>query len=183
SNFRQVTVLLSELISTFDQAGHKHEVGKVKTNGDLYIGACGVARPRLDSTKRVMAFAVEMFSILQQFNNEYKDELLNLIGKELSLSIGIDDGPVLAGIIGTPKFSYDVWGETVVVAEFLQLQASPERSEILVTQEVYERLQDLYQFERGQDLELAEINQTLTTWVFRRPLTSLASDSPIEAEV
>ncbi len=183
TNFQKVTALLGELISDFEQAGIKHEVGKVKTNGDLYIAACGVARPRLDSTKRMMAFAVEMFTILQRFNNEHQDELHEIIGRELGLSIGIDDGPVLAGIIGTKKFSYDVWGETVSIADFLQLQANPERSEILVTQEVYERLEDLYPFERGEDLELAELNQTLATWVTRRPLTRLERDSQIEAEV
>lgn len=183
SHFKEITSLLSELISAFDQAAIKHEVGKVKTNGDLYIAACGVLRPRLDSTKLMMAFAVEMFGILQQFNNEHKDELFDTIGRELRLSIGIDDGPVLAGIVGTEKFSYDVWGETVSVADFLQLYANPEKAEIIVTQEVYERLQDLYKFERGEDLVFAELDQTLATWVLRRPLASLAMDSPLKAKV
>ena len=182
SESQKITALLSELISRFDRAAIKHEVGKVKTNGDLYIGACGVVRPRLDSTKRTMAFAMEMFGILQQFNNEYKNELHQLIGRELRLSIGIDDGPVLAGIVGTNKFSYDVWGETVSVADFLQLYADPEKSEILVTQEVYERLQDLYPFERGEDLELTELDRTVKTWVIRRSVASLDRNAPIQVE-
>ena len=182
SESQQITALLSELISRFDRAGIKHEVGKVKTNGDLYIGACGILRPRLDSTKRTMACAMEMFGILQQFNNEYKNELRQIIGRELRLSIGIDDGPVLAGIVGTNKFSYDVWGETVSVADFLQLYADPEKSEILVTQEVYERLQDLYPFERGEDLELTELDTTLKTWAIRRSVASLDRNAPIQVE-
>ncbi|MDY6937885.1 MAG: adenylate/guanylate cyclase domain-containing protein [Cyanobacteriota bacterium] len=179
----KVTALLSELISRFDRAATKHEVGKVKTNGDLYIAVCGVLKPRLDSTKLTMAFAMEMFGILQKFNNEHQEELRQIVGRELRMSIGIDDGRVLAGVVGTQKFSYDVWGETVTVADFLQLYADPNKAEILVTQEVYERLQDLYQFERGPDVELAELNKTLETWAIRRPLVSFASDTPVEVEV
>ena len=176
NNVQREIALLSELISAFDRAAAKHEVGKVKTNGNLYIAACGVLQPRLDSTKLMMAFAVEMFNIMQKFNNEYRDELLGTIGRELRLSIGIDDGPVVAGIVGTDKFSYDVWGETVSVADFLQLHANPEKAEILVTQEVYERLQDLYEFERGEDWEFTELGQTLATWVLRRPISNLERD-------
>lgn len=178
--FKKVAQLLSELISAFDRAAVKNQVGKVKTNGDLYIAACGVLRPRLDSTKLMMAFAVEMFSILRRFNKQHREELLSLIGRELTLSIGIDDGPVLAGIVGTDKFSYDVWGETVSVADFLQMHADPEHSEILVTPEVYERLQDDYKFEEGEDLHFTEINQTLGTWVLRRPIADLTDDPSIE---
>ncbi|MEO1147995.1 MAG: adenylate/guanylate cyclase domain-containing protein, partial [Cyanobacteria bacterium J06638_22] len=181
--FKRVAQLLSELISAFDQAAIKHEVGKIKTNGDLYIASCGVLRPRLGSTKLTMAFAVEMFSVLKQFNKQHREELLSLIGQELRLSIGIDDGPILAGIVGTDKFSYDVWGETVSVADFLQLHADPECYEILVTQEVYERLQDDYQFEKGKELHFAELNQTLGTWALRRPVADLADSSAIEVGV
>jgi len=162
-NVKQVATLLSELISAFDRAALAHEVGKIKTNGDLYIAACGVAKPRLDSTKRVMAFAIDMFSILQRFDNEYKTEL--------RISMGIDDGPVTAAVLGTEMFSYDVWGETVSIADFLQLNAIP--GTILVTQEVYERLEGLYDFEPGPDIELPEINQTLTTWLLSNPTPSL----------
>ncbi len=160
---KQVATLLSELISAFDRAAVAHEVGKIKTNGDLYIAACGVAKPRLDSTKRVMAFAIDMFSILQRFDNEYKTEL--------RISMGIDDGPVTAAVLGTEMFSYDVWGETVSIADFLQLNAVP--GTILVTEEVYERLEGLYDFEPGPDIELPEINQTLTTWLLSNPTPSL----------
>ena len=178
SNSQKITALLNELISSFDRAAIKHEVSKIKTNGDLYIASCGVLKPRLDSTKLMMAFAVEMFSILQKFNHDHQEELDEMIGRELRLSIGIDDGPVLAGIVGREKFSYDVWGETVSVADFLQLNANSESSEIMVTQEVYERLQDLYQFERGEDLEIHEIEQKLETWVIRNPLiNSVKNDS------
>ena len=178
SNSQKITALLNELISAFDRAAIKHEVSKIKTNGDLYIASCGVLKPRLDSTKLMMAFAVEMFSILQKFNHDHQEELDEMIGRKLRLSIGIDDGPVLAGIVGREKFSYDVWGETVSVADFLQLNANSESSEIMVTQEVYERLQDLYQFERGEDLEIHEIEQKLETWVIRNPLiNSVKNDS------
>lgn len=160
---KQVATLLSELISAFDRSAIAHEVGKIKTNGDLYIAACGVAKQRLDSTKRVMAFSVDMFAITQRFNNEHKTQL--------RISMGIDDGSVTAAVLGTDKFSYDVWGETVSIADFLQLNAVP--GTILVTEEVYERLEGLYNFEPGPDIELPEINQTLATWLLRNPTPSL----------
>ncbi|NET59182.1 MAG: HAMP domain-containing protein [Symploca sp. SIO2E6] len=160
---KEVATLLSELISAFDRSAIAHEVGKIKTNGDLYIAACGVAKQRLDSTKRVMAFSVDMFGITQRFNNEYKTQL--------RISMGIDDGPVTAAVLGTEKFSYDVWGETVSIADFLQLNAVP--GTILVTSEVYERLEGLYNFEPGPDIELPEINQTLATWLLINPTPSL----------
>ncbi|NER97209.1 MAG: HAMP domain-containing protein [Symploca sp. SIO1B1] len=160
---KEVATLLSELISAFDRSAIAHEVGKIKTNGDLYIAACGVAKQRLDSTKRVMAFSVDMFAITQRFNNEHKTQL--------RISMGIDDGPVTAAVLGTDKFSYDVWGETVSIADFLQLNAVP--GTILVTQEVYERLEGLYNFDPGPDIELPEINQTLATWLLTNPTSSL----------
>ncbi|MDY7015228.1 MAG: adenylate/guanylate cyclase domain-containing protein, partial [Cyanobacteriota bacterium] len=158
-DIKQVAVLLSELISAFDRAALTHEVGKIKTNGDLYIAVCGVAKQRLDSTKRVMAFAIDMFSITQRFNNEYKTNL--------RISMGIDDGSVVAAVLGTDKFSYDVWGEAVSIADFLQLNAVP--GTLLVTEEVYERLEGLYDFEPGPDVVLPEINQTLNTWLLNNP--------------
>lgn len=159
---KEIGALLNTLIGAFDDATSKYDVGKIKTLGDRYIAACGVTTPRLDHTKLMMDFALEMFSILQRFNNEQQTQF--------SLHVGIDDGPVMAGIVGTKKFSYDLWGETLSVANFLQLNA--QANTILVTQEVYERLQELYKFDRGEDLVFSELKQTLVTWVFRRPIVS-----------
>jgi class 3 adenylate cyclase len=158
-DIKQLAILMSELISAFDSAAVKHEVSKLKTNGDLYIASCGVAKQRLDSTKRMMAFAIDMFKITNRFNNEH-----NL---KVRISMGIDDGPLMAAVLGTDKFSYDVWGETVSVADFLQLNAVP--GTLLVTEEVYERLEGLYDFEPAEDIVLPEIGQTLTTWLLKDP--------------
>ena len=156
-DIKQVAIVLSELISAFDRAALTHEVSKLKSNGDLYIASCGVAKQRLDSTKRMMAFAIDMFNITHRFNNQHD--------VNVRISMGIDDGPLVAAVLGTEKFSYDVWGETVSVADFLQLNAVT--GTILVTQEVYERLEDLYSFEPGTDIVLPEINETLKTWILR----------------
>lgn len=169
---KEIGALLNILIGAFDDATSKYDVGKIKTLGDRYIAACGVTTPRLDHTKLMMDFALEMFSILQRFNNEQQTQL--------SLHIGIDDGPVMAGIVGTKKFSYDLWGETLSVANFLQLNA--QANTILVTQEVYERLQELYKFERGEDLVFSELKQTLITWVFKKPNFSWSDSKSSDIE-
>ncbi|NEP56682.1 MAG: HAMP domain-containing protein [Symploca sp. SIO2G7] len=172
-DIKEVVTLVSELISAFDRSAIAHEVGKIKTNGDLYIAACGVAKQRLDSTKRVMAFSVDMFAILQSFNNEHQTQL--------RISMGIDDGPVTAAVLGTDKFSYDVWGETVSIADFLQLNAVP--GKILVTTEVYECLEGIYNFEPGPDIKLPEINQTIATWLLSNPTPSLFDSYSRERQV
>ena len=117
-----------------------HKAEKIKTIGDAYMVACGVPLPRPDHLEQIADLALEM---RQAF---YK---LPVIQREnLELRIGINCGPVVAGVIGQKKFSYDLWGEVVNTAS--RLQSLCQGGEIHATEPVYLRLKDAYEFhEKG----------------------------------
>jgi len=108
--------LLNELIDLFDEAAERHGVEKIKTIADAYLAACGLSTPRLDHRQRAAAFADEIQSILRRFN-EAK-------GLHLTLSIGLANGAVDAGIVGRKRFVYEILGECVSEARRLALSAN-----------------------------------------------------------
>lgn len=129
---------LNQLVTAFDEATERYGIEKIKTIGDSYMAVCGLSVPYLDHDKRTVDFALEMFAIVRRFNHER--------GFKLNIQIGINSGDVLAGIIGKNKFMYDVWGDTINVAHKMKSACPP--GFILVSQDVYNRLQDLYDFEQ-----------------------------------
>ncbi|MDY6802890.1 MAG: adenylate/guanylate cyclase domain-containing protein [Cyanobacteriota bacterium] len=151
---REIANMLNELIHSFDVLAEKHYVEKLKTISERYIGVCGVATPRLDHAKQSLDLALEMLHTLERFNSKY--------GTDLTLRIGIDSGEVMAGIIGIKKFMYDLWGETVNIASYLSLEAKS--NTILVSEEIYNSLHDLYVFQPGEAMEF-EDKGLLKTWM------------------
>lgn len=137
---------LNDLINAFDDAAEKHGVEKHKTIGSGYMAVCGLSVPRLDQAKRVIDFAKDMLRILRRFNREKN--------VNLQLRIGVNSGSVVAGIVGRDKFIYDLWGDTVNIANRLQSQG--EWNTIQVTKNVYNRLAEFTEdFEPTSDLELS----------------------------
>jgi len=108
--------LLNELIDVFDEAADRHGVEKIKTIGDAYLAACGLSTPRLDHRQRAAAFAREIQSILVRFNQAK--------GLSLTLSVGLTNGEVDAGIVGRKRFVYEILGECVSEARRLALEKS-----------------------------------------------------------
>jgi class 3 adenylate cyclase len=133
----ETVTLLNDLVTSFDEAANRYSMEKIKTSGDSYIAVCGLSIPYLDPDKRAVDFAVEMVAIVRRFNRER--------GFHLNISIGINAGDIVAGIVGRNKFVYDVWGDTINEASALKSTCSP--GEILVSDLVYYRLQDLHEFE------------------------------------
>jgi class 3 adenylate cyclase len=138
--------ILNDLVAAFDEAAERYGIEKIKTIGDNYLGVCGLSIPYLDHDKRVLDFALEMLAIVRRFNHER--------AFELNVSIGINSGDVVAGIVGRNKFIYDIWGDTINLANALRSACPP--GMILVSQEVRRRLQDIYQFEPMPDVETNE---------------------------
>ena len=145
--------MLNSLVTAFDEATEIHGMEKIKTIGDGYMAVCGLSLPRLDHDKRAIDFALEMFTIVRRINREK--------GLKLNLRIGINSGDVVAGIVGTNKFLYDVWGDTINVASALK-SACPIGA-ILVGKQIRDRLQDLYNFEPVGDIRVSE-KQVITVW-------------------
>lgn len=110
-----VVDLLNELFSEFDRMAERLGVEKIKTIGDCYMAAAGVPRPTDDHAHALTRLALAM----QAYMTEYRFE-----GRRLALRIGINSGPVTAGVIGRKKFIYDLWGHTVNVASRMESQGS-----------------------------------------------------------
>ncbi|MEM9542816.1 MAG: adenylate/guanylate cyclase domain-containing protein [Cyanobacteria bacterium P01_E01_bin.42] len=173
----KIVKVLNEIIQAFDEAADRLDVEKIKTLGGNYIAACGATKPHLDREKRIADFAVEMFQILRKINTE-KD-------LTLSIKIGIHSGTGIAAILGKKRFTYDLWGEAIDTAVTLNEYAAP--NTILVTQDAYERLKDLYIFETGQILSFKEKGD-VQTWLLRNDtnanqfLTDLAQQTTSKQE-
>lgn len=130
---------LSTLYDMFDEFAERHDVESFKTIGNTYIAACGVTLTRLDHSKRVLEFAIASMKLLQSFNSDHHTEF--------TLSVGIDSGAVSAGVIGTSRFSYELWGEPVDTAQHLVKGATG--GLIVVSGSAHDRLKSFYTFNPG----------------------------------
>ncbi len=159
----EIVAILNDLVTAFDEATERYGMEKIKTIGDSYLAVCGLSVPYLDHDKRAVDFALEMLSILRRFNHE-RDFQLNI-------RIGINSGDVVAGIVGRNKFIYDVWGDTINLANALRAVCPP--GSILVSQTVQHRLQDLYEFEALGELE-ANGKTKLQAWRLKSTQLSIS---------
>jgi class 3 adenylate cyclase len=162
---QEIVALLSDLVTSFDEAAERYGIEKIKTIGDSYMAICGLSVPYLDHDKRAVDFALEMLAIVRRFNHER--------GFQLNMSIGIHSGDVTAGIIGRNRFIYDVWGNTVNLANALRV-ACPAGA-MFVSAAVYHRLDDLYEF---LPAEVPEGNGTAALKVWQ-----LKSIQPVRSEI
>jgi PAS domain S-box len=133
----QLVSLLNEIFSTFDQLAEKHGLEKIKTIGDAYMVVGGLPIPCLDHAERIAKMALDMQEAISDFSNTHS--------QDFSIRIGINTGPVVAGVIGIKKFIYDLWGDTVNTASRMESHGLP--GCIQVTSTTYHQLQEKYIFE------------------------------------
>ena len=107
----EMVELLNEIFTHFDSLVDKHNLEKIKTVGDCYMIAAGVPRPRPDHAQILVRIALEMHEYLK--SRTFK-------GRQLQFRIGINSGPVIAGVIGRKKFIYDLWGDAVNTASRME---------------------------------------------------------------
>ncbi len=140
----QLVALLNDIFSTFDNLAEKHGLEKIKTIGDAYMVVGGLPIPRPDHAVAIAEMALDMLDAIDEFSNTHN--------QNLSIRIGINTGPVVAGVIGIKKFIYDLWGDTVNTASRMESHGKP--GCIHVTPTTYQELQEKYIFESRGAIEV-----------------------------
>lgn len=133
---------LGDLIEAFDEAAEESGIEKVKTIGGSYLAVCGLSVNRPDHVRRIIQFAQQMERIIGVYNRDEK--------AHLAISIGINSGPVVGGVVGRRKFLYDLWGDTVTIAKKL---SAGNRTAIRVTSQIRERIGDQFNFGASHKFE------------------------------
>src|SRR5215211_3277569 len=154
----QVVQALNELFSAFDELAQRHGLEKIKTIGDAYMVAGGLPQPRPDHAEAIAEMALGI--------REEVARRADPSGQPLQVRIGIDIGPVEAGVIGTAKFSYDLWGDTVNTAS--RMESHGVAGCIQVTARTYQRLRDGYQFQRRGPISVRGMGEMVTYFLVGR---------------
>jgi guanylate cyclase len=130
--------VLDHLFSHFDTLAERYGLEKIKTIGDCYMVAAGVPTPRADHARAMALMALDMLEAMRS-----SDDVGHL---GLEIRVGINSGPVIAGVIGRKRFLYDLWGDAVNTASRMESHGTPGR--VQITQATYELLTDEFEFER-----------------------------------
>ena len=168
----QLILFLDRLYGDFDALVDKHGLEKIKVSGDSYMVVSGVPQPRADHVEALAALALDMA--------EAASLLKDSRGDALPLRIGLASGPVVAGVVGSRRFFYDVWGDAVNVASRMETTDSVGR--IQVPEDVYRRLKDDFVLqERG--VVQVKGKGVMRTWylIGRKPDTGsggIAAEAP-----
>jgi class 3 adenylate cyclase len=154
----QVVATLNELFSAFDRLAQRQGLEKIKTIGDAYMVAGGLPQPRPDHAEAIAEMALAMQAEVTRRTDPS--------GQPLQVRIGIDTGPVEAGVIGTSKFSYDLWGDTVNTAS--RMESHGIAGCIQVTERTYQRLRDGYRFQRRGPIQVRGMGEMVTYFLVAR---------------
>lgn len=140
----ELVKILNEVFSSFDRLAARHGIEKIKTIGDAYMAAAGLPEHKDDHAMAVAEMAMDMVDELERLNRTMKTDL--------EIRIGLNTGPVVAGVIGMHKFIYDLWGDTVNTASRMESNSEPGR--IHVTEAMYDKLKDHYRFEPRGEIQI-----------------------------
>jgi len=152
----EIVEMLNGLFSRFDELAQNLGIEKIKTIGDCYMAVCGLPKPCPDHTARMARMALQMTDLTAEYAKK--------LGIPLQLRIGINSGPVVAGVIGATKFIYDLWGDTVNLASRMESTGLPGR--IQVTRSVYDQLNETFDLqERG--LVQVKGKGEIATWLLQ----------------
>ncbi len=149
----QTVKLLNDIFTEFDRLALKYDLEKIKTIGDAYMVAAGIPDPTPDHERKMALFALDMLAKIKEISGSYD--------ADLNLRIGIQTGPVTAGVIGKKKFSYDVWGPTVNLAS--RMESHGMVGKIHVTATYKARLDHAFKFEPRGVIQVKGVGE-VETW-------------------
>jgi len=150
----EVVDFLNGLFTKFDAAAQHLGIEKIKTIGDAYMAVCGLPAANKNHAQRMVQMAVSMIHIAREYG---KDR-----GIKLQLRIGVNSGPVVAGVIGQNKFIYDLWGDTVNLASRMESLGAPDA--VQVTRAVHDAVKDQFPFKPRGEIEVRGKGKT-ETWI------------------
>jgi len=159
-----VVNFLNDFFTRMDALAGRFGVEKIKTIGDCYMAVSGIPEPVSDSLERAALFAIEARNEMRNFRRPD--------GNCLGVRIGIDEGRVIAGVIGEKKFSYDLWGDAVNTAS--RMEAHGLTGEIQVTERVVAKLSDRFVFRERGEIEIKG-KGFLRTWILDSQLSQAGS--------
>ena len=140
----QLVSMLNDVFSRFDDRLDDYSLEKIKTIGDAYMVAAGIPEPLDDHATAICRFAIEMVRTLNEYNQES--------GEDLQIRIGINSGPVVAGVIGKKKFIYDLWGDSVNTAA--RMESHGVAGAIQVTRRTHDLVDGRFEFEDRGEIEV-----------------------------
>ncbi len=161
----EVVGILDQLFSHFDALVERHSLEKIKTIGDCYMAAAGVPDPSPDHARRAALLALDMREAVA--TSALGD------GFGLELRIGINSGPVIAGVIGSKRFLYDLWGDAVNTAS--RMESHSTAGEIQITRATYELLKDEFVCRRRGTILIKGKGQ-METWYLVGPRSDGRTD-------
>lgn len=144
--------VLNEIFSEFDHLVEKYELEKIKTIGDSYMVVGGLPIPSKDHAEAIAEMALQMQTVIQKFKRTD--------GTNFSLRIGIHTGQAIAGVIGTKKFIYDLWGDTVNVASRMESYGIAGCTQ--VTEATYQLLKDKYHLDQRSAINIKGKGEMIT---------------------
>jgi class 3 adenylate cyclase len=144
---------LNRLYSDFDALVDKHGLEKIKVSGDSYMVVSGVPRARPDHVQALADFALDMIDVAAGLKDPH--------GLALPLRVGMACGPVVAGVVGSRRFFYDVWGDAVNVAS--RMESTDSAGRIQVPEDIYQRLKDEFVLQERGRIEVKG-KGTMRTW-------------------
>lgn len=153
----ELVKLLDEVFSQFDDLTEKYELEKIKTIGDCYMVASEIPRPRADHAQALTRMALEMRDYVSK--HEFQ-------GRKLTFRIGLNSGPVVAGVIGRKKFIYDLWGEVVNTAS--RMESHGREGFVQITRATYEMIKDEFVCESRGMIDEKGTGQ-METWFVTEP--------------
>jgi class 3 adenylate cyclase len=151
----QIVALLDRIFTEFDKLAQEHGLEKIKTIGDAYMAAAGLPLPQPDHALRAARMALRMIDVLHHLRADFD--------AELDLRVGVHAGPVVAGVIGSTKYAYDIWGDTVNVASRLESHGTPGR--VHISEELRRALPERFECEERGPIEVKGKGTMVTYWL------------------